>query len=292
MRANIINGLKISDEVLLQIKAKVDKFYKTHSIRPKLVIFNIGNYDSNNRYIKVKKRKAESIGIEVDIKNYSEKDSENSVLEEIQKCNNSKLVSGIIIQLPIPTKFNKLRLINAIKATKDVDGLHPINLGLLFNGSNQCFISPTAQGCIELIKSCGIDLKGKSVVIVNRSNLIGKPLLELFLRQGSTVTICHSETKDLKNFTLNADIVVCAIGRANFFSKEYFKKDSIVIDVGSNKVDSGGKNSIVGDVDFEVQNHVQYLTPSPGAVGPMTVAFLLLNTFIATQINNFDKVGE
>jgi methylenetetrahydrofolate dehydrogenase (NADP+)/methenyltetrahydrofolate cyclohydrolase len=195
-------------------------------------------------------------------------------------------ISGIIVQLPLPKQISKEKVINAIDPAKDVDGFHPFNVGVLNSGYSGGFIPCTARGCLELIKLTQVNLEGKNVAIVGRSNIVGKPLADLLTTEDATVTLCHSKTTNLASITANADIVVTAIGKPRFFSSEYFSPRAIVIDVGINRISSEGNYKLVGDVNFEsVKNKVSYITPVPGGVGPMTIAYLLTNTFEAMMRN-------
>ena len=214
------------------------------------------------------------MGINSEIVRYSEEVSEQEVLKKIKELNNKDDVSGILVQLPLPPQINKEKIINAINPTKDVDGFHPINVGNLSSGYN-AIVPCTPLGCLLLVKKVEPNLSGKHAVIIGRSNLNGKPMAQLLLKENCTVTIVHSKTKDLKIECLKADILVAAVGVANLVKADWVKKNSIVIDVGINKL--GDK--IVGDVEFEtVKEKARAITPVPGGVGPMTIACLLKNT--------------
>jgi len=203
-------------------------------------------------------------------------------LLKIKELNEDPETSGIIVQMPLPDHINKFNVIMAVDPMKDVDGFHPINLGKLFSPYKNAFVPCTARGCLDLIKHCTTELSGKNIVIIGRSNIVGRPLAALLLKEDCTVTICHSQTKNLAEITSKADIVVSAVGKPKFLTTDYFNSNAIIIDVGINRIENNGKYKLIGDVDFQtVKNHVKYITPVPGGVGPMTVAYLLLNTYAA-----------
>ncbi len=234
----------------------------------------VGDFAPSQIYVKNKEKNSKEVGINSEVIRYPKDVSEKEVLEKIKKLNRSKDVSGILVQLPLPKQISKEKIINAISPLKDVDGFHPINVGNLASGYKA--IAPcTPLGCLFLIKKVVKNLSGQHAVILGRSNLNGKPMAQLLLRENCTVTIVHSKTKNLKDECQKADILVAAVGVANLVKGDWVKKDSIVIDVGINKV--GDK--IVGDVKFnEVKDKVKAITPVPGGVGPMTIACLLKNT--------------
>ena len=234
----------------------------------------IGNYAPSQIYVKNKEKNAKEVGINSEVVRYSKEVTEQAVLNKIKELNDNDAVSGILVQLPLPPQINKEKIINAIDPTKDVDGFHPINVGNLSSGYNAT-VPCTPLGCLLLIKKVEPNLSGKHAVIIGRSNLNGKPMAQLLLKENCTVTIVHSKTKDLKTECLKADILVAAVGVANLVKADWVKENSIVIDVGINKV--GDK--IVGDVEFEtVKEKTRAITPVPGGVGPMTIACLLKNT--------------
>ena len=252
---------------ILEIKKKIDK-------SPGLSVILIGNFVPSQIYVRNKEKKTKEVGITSEVIKYSEKVEESEILEKIEELNNNESVSGILVQLPLPAHISKEKIINAIKPSKDVDGFHPSNVGNLSLGYIS-IVPCTPLGCLLLIKKVEKNLTGKHAVIIGRSNLNGKPMAQLLLKEDCTVSIVHSKTKDLKSECQKADILVAAVGVANLVKEDWVKKDSIIIDVGINKV--AGK--IVGDVDFEkVKNKVKAITPVPGGVGPMTIACLLRNT--------------
>ncbi|MGC0371581.1 MAG: hypothetical protein DGJ47_000270 [Rickettsiaceae bacterium] len=279
---NIIDGKKISKLMLQDLKSKNDAYLAAGNKAACLAIIMVGNNPASEVYIKNKRKAAAVVGIESRLIHLSEKISEEELLEQIQLLNNDAEVSGIIVQLPIPDHIDKNKVINTINPNKDVDGFHPLNVGKLYSPENNNFVPCTALGCLRLIKSCVNNLSGKQVVMIGRSSIVGRPLAALLLKEDCTITICHSKTKNLQSLTKQADIVISAIGRPQYLTKDYFSKHAIVIDVGISKIKFGDKHKLVGDVDFEnVRSNVAHITPVPGGVGPMTVAYLLINTFNA-----------
>ena len=252
---------------ILEIKKKIDK-------SPGLSVILIGDFVPSQIYVKNKEKNSKEVGIASEIIKYSKEVKELEVLEKIEELNNNDSVSGILVQLPLPIHISKEKIINAIKPSKDVDGFHPINVGNLASGY-KAIVPCTPLGCLLLIKKAEKNLTGKHAVIIGRSNLNGKPMAQLLLKEDCTVSIVHSKTKDLRSECQKADILVAAAGVANLIKGDWVKKDSIIIDVGINKV----ADRIVGDVDFEqVKDKVKAITPVPGGVGPMTIACLLKNT--------------
>ena len=270
----IIDGKKeaaiLRDEIKKEIETLKSKTKKT----PGLSVILIGDFAPSQIYVKNKEKKSMEVGINSEIIRYSKEVTEQEVLKKIEELNNNSDVSGILVQLPLPKQIDKEKIINTISPFKDVDGFHPINVGNLSSGYN-AIVPCTPLGCLLLIKKIEKNLSGKHAVILGRSNLNGKPMAQLLLKENCTVTIVHSKTKNLKEECLRADILVAAVGVANLVKGDWVKKGSIVIDVGINKV--GDK--IVGDVQFdEVKDKVKAITPVPGGVGPMTIACLLKNT--------------
>ncbi len=280
--AIIIDGKKIADSILIDLKVKIDKDRLDGAKAAKLAIILVGNDPSSSIYVQNKIKAAARVGIETSLHEFDKNITEKQILQQIQYLNEDKEVSGIIVQLPLPNIISKSKIINSINPGKDVDGFHPINVGLLFSPYENGFVPCTARGCLELIKSCSPDLSGKNIVVIGRSNIVGRPLAALLLKEDCSVTICHSKTVNLQEITKRADIVISAVGNPRFLTKDYFNKSAIVIDVGINRVISEDKCELVGDVDFkEVKENVKYITPVPGGVGPMTVAYLLVNTYAA-----------
>jgi methylenetetrahydrofolate dehydrogenase (NADP+)/methenyltetrahydrofolate cyclohydrolase len=284
--ATIIDGKKISHSILEGLKAKIDRDKLLNITPAKLAIILVGNDSASRVYVGNKMKAAEKVGIMTELLQFDSDLSESTLLEKIKLLNNDPTISGIIIQLPLPNHINKSKIIVAVDPNKDVDGFHPLNVGLLFSQYENGFVPCTAKGCLTLIKSCVPVLVGKNVAVVGRSGIVGRPLSALLLKEDCTVTMCHSKTKDLAHITSKADIVVSAIGIPKLLTKEYFNPDSVVIDVGINRKTVGDKSKLVGDVDFDtVYNYVKYITPVPGGVGPMTVACLLENTYNASLMS-------
>lgn len=270
-----IDGKKLRDEIISELKTEV----KHYMIKPCLAVIQIGDDPASNTYIKSKAKACEEIGMYFKHIKFNEEVKEIEVINKILELNNDEYVHGILLQLPIPEKFNPDKLINYIARNKDVDGLTDINLGKLYN-NKPCLISCTPQGIMKLLENEKIELEGKNVTIVGRSNLVGKPLIGLMLNKNATVTICHSKTENLSKHTKNADILIVAVGKKHFIKENMVKEGAIVIDVGINKED----NKLYGDVDFDaVKNKASLITPVPGGVGPMTVAMLMKNVITAYQ---------
>ena len=277
----IIDGKYHAESILDKLRLDIDEL-ASKNVKPRLAIILVGDHPASKIYVTAKMAKAEEFGIKADLFSFSDDISTESLLENIDRINRDDNIHAIIVQLPLPSHINKFQVQNKIAPEKDVDGFHPINVGLLHNGSNNGFIPCTPLGCLYLIKSCAQDMRGMNAVVIGRSDIVGKPMAALLLRENATVTICHSHTKNLSLITRSADIVVAAMGSGHFLKKEYFKEDAIVIDVGITRLNSSSK--LVGDVDFEsVQDHVAYITPVPKGVGPMTIAYLLYNTVKATK---------
>jgi len=270
----IIDGKKEAALLREEIKKEILLLKEKTKKAPGLSVILIGDYAPSQIYVKNKEKNSKEVGINSEVIKYPKDITEQEVLNKIKELNNNPEVSGILVQLPLPKHINKEKIINAIHPKKDVDGFNPINVGNLASGYD-AIIPCTPLGCLHLIKKIEKNLSGKHAVIIGRSNLNGKPMAQLLLRENCTVTIVHSKTKDLKAECQKADILVAAVGKANLVKGDWVKKDSIIIDVGINKVEE----KIVGDVDFEsVKEKVKAITPVPGGVGPMTIACLLKNT--------------
>jgi methylenetetrahydrofolate dehydrogenase (NADP+)/methenyltetrahydrofolate cyclohydrolase len=270
----IIDGKKESALLREEIKKEILEIKTLTNKSPGLSVILIGDFAPSLIYVKNKEKNSKEVGINSEVIKYPKEVKELEVLEKIQELNNNNNVSGILVQLPLPAHISKEKIINAIKPSKDVDGFHPINVGNLSSGY-KAIVPCTPLGCMLLIKKVEKNLIGKHAVIIGRSNLNGKPMAQLLLKEDCTVSIVHSKTKDLKSECQKADILVAAVGVANLVKGDWVKKDSIIIDVGINKV----ADKLVGDVDFEeVKDKVKAITPVPGGVGPMTIACLLKNT--------------
>ena len=270
----IIDGKKHAEIIRSEIKKEISDLKKNSGKTPSLTVILIGDFAPSLIYVKNKEKSAREVGINSEIIRYPKNVSEKDILEKIEELNKNDEISGILVQLPLPSQISKEKIINAINPSKDVDGFNPINVGNLSSGYDS-IVPCTPLGCLLLIKKIESDLAGKHAVIIGRSNLNGKPMAQLLLKENCTVTIVHSKTNDLQNECLKADILVAAVGVPNLIKKDWVKKNAIVIDVGINKV--GEK--IVGDVNFdELKDNVKAITPVPGGVGPMTIACLLKNT--------------
>jgi methylenetetrahydrofolate dehydrogenase (NADP+)/methenyltetrahydrofolate cyclohydrolase len=270
----ILDGKKEAALLREEIKKEILEIKKKTNQSPGLSVILIGDFAPSQIYVKNKEKKSKEVGITSEVIKYSNEVKESEILEKIEELNNNNSVSGILVQLPLPAHISKEKIMNAIKPSKDVDGFHPVNVGNLSSGY-KAIIPCTPLGCLLLIKKAEKNLTGKHAVIIGRSNLNGKPMAQLLLKEDCTVSIVHSKTKDLKSECQKADILVAAVGVANLVKGDWVKKDSIIIDVGINKV----AEKIVGDVDFEqVKNKAKAITPVPGGVGPMTIACLLKNT--------------
>jgi len=270
----ILDGKKEAALLREEIKKEIAALKEKDNKIPGLTVILIGDFAPSQIYVRNKEKNSKEVGINSEVIKYSKDISEKEVLEKIEELNNNNNVSGILVQLPLPAQINKEKIINAINPKKDVDGFNPINVGNLASGYKS-IVPCTPLGCLYLIKKVEKNLSGKHAVIIGRSNLNGKPMAQLLLKENCTVTIIHSKTKDLKTECQKADILVAAAGVANLVKNDWVKKDSIIIDVGINKVG----NKIVGDVDFDqVKDKVRAITPVPGGVGPMTIACLLKNT--------------
>ena len=270
----IIDGKKEAEIIQTEIKKEISELKKKINKIPSLTVILIGDYIPSQIYVKNKEKKAREVGMNSEIIRYPKNVSEKEVLNKIEQLNKNIKTSGILVQLPLPDQISKERIINAIHPSKDVDGFNPINVGNLSSGYKS-IVPCTPLGCLLLIKKIEKNLSGKHAVIIGRSNLNGKPMAQLLLKENCTVTVVHSKTNNLKNECLKADILVAAVGVPHLVKKDWIKENAIVIDVGINKV---GEN-IVGDVNFdELKDKAKAITPVPGGVGPMTIACLLKNT--------------
>ena len=271
---NLIDGKKIAAELRNKLKVEVDGIKKKFNKVPGLTVILIGDLAPSQIYVKNKEKSAKEVGLNSEVIRYAKDVDENTILKKINDLNEDKSVSGILVQLPLPKHINKKKVIESISPSKDVDGFHPMNVGNLSSGYESS-VPCTPLGCYLLLKKIEPNLSGKKAVIIGRSNLNGKPMAQLLLKENCTVTITHSKTKNLKSECLLADIIIAAAGIPELVKGDWVKEDSIIIDVGINKIDKG----IVGDVDFDqVSKRAKALTPVPGGVGPMTIACLIKNT--------------
>ena len=270
----IIDGKKEAELIRNEIKKEIFDIKSKTKKTPSLTVILIGDYAPSKIYVKNKEKSALEVGINSEIIKYPKSVSEKEILIKINELNKDKNISGILVQLPLPDQISKEKIINAIHPSKDVDGFNPVNVGNLSSGYKS-IVPCTPLGCLLLVKKVEKNLVGKHAVIIGRSNLNGKPMAQLLLKENCTVTIVHSKTRNLQQECLKADILIAAVGVPNLVKKDWVKQNAIVIDVGINKV--GGK--IVGDVKFdEIKNKTKAITPVPGGVGPMTIACLLKNT--------------
>lgn len=278
--ANLIDGKKISKEIKDELKAKVEQ-YKKEGKECSLAVIQVGNDPASSVYVGNKKKACEYIGIGSVSYELPEKTTEQELLDLIAKLNNDRKINGILCQLPLPKHIDEDKIINAISPEKDVDGFHPQSVGSLVIGQPG-FVSCTPAGIIELLKRSGIEISGKNCVVIGRSNIVGKPMSLLMLRENATVTICHSKTKDLQAVCKQADILIVAIGKPQYIGAEYVKDGAVVIDVGIHRDEN---NKLCGDVKFdEVEPVASYITPVPGGVGPMTIAMLMNNCVSAMEM--------
>jgi len=270
----LIDGKKASAELRGELKKEVTQLKAKYNKVPGLTVILIGDMVPSQIYVRNKEKSANEVGLKSEVIKYPDTIEEKTILKKIKELNNDDSVSGILVQLPLPKHIDKQKVIETILPSKDVDGFHPMNVGNLSSGYESS-VPCTPLGCYLMIKKIEPNLSGKKAVIVGRSNLNGKPMTQLLLKENCTVTITHSKTKDLKDECLKADIIVAAVGIPELVKGDWVKKDAIVIDVGINKT----KNGLVGDVAFdEVSKVAKALTPVPGGVGPMTIACLLKNT--------------
>ena len=270
--AIILDGKKLRNKLLEDLKLKIDQL----EVKPSLAVILVGNNSASRIYVNNKKKTAEKLGITSNVYEYPENTTEEIIIDKINELNNDSSVNAILVQLPLPKHINKQNVINAISPQKDVDCFTDINYGKLATGQEPAVYPCTPKGVLLLLDEYAINLDGKHVVVVGRSNLVGKPMALMALRRNATVTICHSHTKDLARITKTADVLISAVGEV-LIEEDMVNMNSIVVDVGISR-DSEGK--IRGDVEFEkVSNVVSYISPVPGGVGPMTIASLMLNTY-------------
>lgn len=273
--AEIIDGKKVSEHIRSQIAEGVEKLKQETGITPGLAAVLVGDDPASEIYVRNKRRACSNTGIYSEEHKLPLETTEEELLTLVDKLNNDPKIHGILVQLPLPDHINVTKILRAVSPLKDVDGFHPYNVGLLVEG-NPRFIPCTPHGIIKMLEFYNIDISGKQAVVVGRSNIVGKPVSMLLLHRHATVTVCHSRTKPLDEVTRRADILVAAIGRANFITADMVKEGAVVIDVGINRNEEG---KLTGDVDFEaVSQKASYITPVPGGVGPMTISMLLWNT--------------
>lgn len=269
----IIDGKKVSNIIKEELKIEVAKL-SDEGRQISLAVVLVGSDPASEIYVRNKEKACEYVGISSKTYKLEESTSQGDLLTLIDELNNDQEVNGILVQLPLPNHIDEDLIIKSISPLKDVDGFHPENVGKLSIGQDG-FVSCTPAGIVELLNRYDIEIEGKNCVVVGRSNIVGKPMAMLLLRENGTVTVTHSRTKNIKTITKQADILVSAIGKANFLNQDYIKKGAVIIDVGMNRDEN---DKLCGDVDFEsVKDHVRAITPVPGGVGPMTIAMLLKN---------------
>ena len=275
----IIDGKKIAEELRNKIKSDIGELLGDK--RPGLTVILIGEHPASQIYVRNKEKFAKEVGINSSVLKFDENISEENLKKEIKKLNDNPTVHGILVQLPLPKHINQKDIIQTIDPEKDVDGFHPNNVGNLSSG-NDAMVPCTPLGCYYLIKRVIPNLAGLNAVVIGRSNINGKPMTQLLLKENCTVTIVHSKTKNIKEICKNADLLIAAVGKAKMVKSDWVKDTAVIIDVGINRIEIDGKNKIVGDVDFDnIQRKVKGISPVPGGVGPMTIACLLENTLKA-----------
>lgn len=280
----VIYGSEVAKELKIAMKQEIEILRTNQKRIPTLCVILVGNNPASVSYVTGKERACTEIGLGSKMIHLSEDTSEEHLIDVVKQCNQDETIDGILVQLPLPNHINEKNVVLAIDPDKDVDGLHPMNVGRLHLGENG-FIPCTPQGIMELLKRMNVQIKGKRAVVIGRSNLVGNPVARLLMDENATVTICHSKTENIQAICKEADILVVAIGKAKFVTKDYIKEGAVVIDVGVNRSEEG---KLVGDVHFEdVVDHVAAITPVPKGVGPMTITMLLKNT-----IQAYNNKGE
>lgn len=279
MSAKLINGLEIAKKLREEMKQKVSEL-KKEGITPHLTVILIGDDPASKSYVSGKEKAAKEIGISSEVIHMVADATEAELLAKISELNHDADVHGILVQLPLPSHIDENKVIEAIDPNKDVDGFHPINVGKMILNQDT-FLPCTPHGIIKLLEAIDCDLEGKHAVVVGRSNIVGKPMGQLLLNRNATVTYCHSRTKNLKDLTKMADVLIVAVGKAHFIDASYVKEGAVVIDVGVNRLEDG---SLTGDVHFDsVKEKASFITPVPKGVGPMTITMLMENTIKAAM---------
>ena len=278
--AVIIDGKGIAKQIREEVAVGVKHLKAKYGIVPKLCVVLVGDDPASQIYVRGKEKACAEAEMSSETRRIPSSVKEKQLVDLLRELNADKSVHGILVQLPLPKELDAVRILNEISPEKDVDGLHPLNMGKLLKGERPLFVPCTPQGIVELILSTGTEVKGKEAVVVGRSNIVGKPVSILLLERHATLTICHSRTRDLGEVTRRADILVASVGSPRIIHGDMVKEGAVVIDVGVNRL--GEK--LVGDVDFEsARNRAAFITPVPGGVGPMTIAMLLKNTLLAAQ---------
>ena len=289
----ILDGKKIAQKLKDNLKIEIENLKSKFNRIPGLAVVQVGNVAASSVYVKAKTKAAKEVGINVFDHHLEETTKQGDLINLINALNDNKDVDGILVQLPLPNTINEDEILNSIKPEKDADGFHPLNVGKLSisTTNNENLLIPcTPYGCLLLLRELNINLVGKNAVVIGRSNIVGKPMAQLLLKESCTVTIVHSKTLDIENICKKADILIAAIGKPEFIKKDWVKEGAIIIDVGINRVEiNKEKSKLVGDVLFsDVEDKVSAITPVPGGVGPMTIGCLLRNTTIAFK-NNLKK---
>jgi len=287
--AKIINGKEIAQNLRNELKTEIDLLKEKYNSVPGLAVVQVGNVAASSVYVKAKTKSAEEVGIEVIDHHLEQETAQNELLKLIDTLNKQENVNGILVQLPLPKHMHEQTILDSINPKKDADGFHPVNVGKLSiatHNDESLLIPCTPYGCLIMLRGLNIDLVGKNAVVIGRSNIVGKPMAQLLIKESCTVTIAHSKTKDLPQVCQKADIIVAAVGRPEMVGGNWIKKDAVVIDVGINRIEitkNGEKKiKLVGDVNYEeAVKKARAITPVPGGVGPMTIACLLRNTMIA-----------
>lgn len=277
--ATIMDGKALSLKLKEQMKQRIAQL-KQQGISPKLVVVLVGDNSASQVYVRNKHKSCGEVGIESEVITMPEQTTQQELLEVVERLNQDETVDGILVQLPLPKQIDEKTVLRSILPEKDVDGFHPVNVGLLSIG-DECFAPATPSGIIAMFQEYGIDIAGKNCVVIGRSNIVGKPMAALLLKNNATVTICHSKTEDLASYTRRADVVIVATGRRHTLTADMVKEGAVVVDVGMNRNEQG---KLCGDVDYEeVKEKASFITPVPGGVGPMTITELLENTIQAAQ---------
>ena len=277
--ATIMDGKALSLKLKEQMKQRIAQL-KQQGINPKLVVVLVGDNSASQVYVRNKHKSCGEVGIESEVITMPEQTTQQELLEVVERLNQDETVDGILVQLPLPKQIDEKTVLRSILPEKDVDGFHPVNVGLLSIG-DECFAPATPSGIIAMFQEYGIDIAGKNCVVIGRSNIVGKPMAALLLKNNATVTICHSKTEDLASYTRRADVVIVATGRRHTLTAEMVTEGAVVVDVGMNRNEQG---KLCGDVDYEeVKEKASFITPVPGGVGPMTITELLENTIQAAQ---------
>lgn len=277
--ATIMDGKALSLKLKEQMKQRIEQL-KQQGINPKLVVVLVGDNSASQVYVRNKHKSCGEVGIESEVITMPEQTTQQELLEVVERLNQDETVDGILVQLPLPKQIDEKTVLRSILPEKDVDGFHPVNVGLLSIG-DECFAPATPSGIIAMFQEYGINIAGKNCVVIGRSNIVGKPMAALLLKNNATVTICHSKTEDLASYTRRADVVIVATGRRHTLTADMVKEGAVLVDVGMNRNEQG---KLCGDVDYEeVKEKASFITPVPGGVGPMTITELLENTIQAAQ---------